>query len=61
MDLYVPRSNPCGEEEAYSLQRPCTPKVFRLMILTMTLSFQRVGFGREETFILFFWKWKTTN
>ena len=37
-----------------------TPKAFCPITRIMTFALQRVAFGREDTFSLSMWKWKTT-
>ena len=34
LDLDLLKSNLCNEDEAWSLQRSCIPKIFHLMVLT---------------------------
>ena len=53
--------NPSDEDEAYSLQRSCTPKVCLSMTLTMTLALQNMDFERKEALDFSPWRWKTTD
>ena len=53
-DLDIPKSIPLDKDEACSLQRSCTPEVFRIMTLITTLALQMVGFEKKEALAFFF-------